>query len=108
MLSYNNSVQGFLRAYSSQYEYDEIENKTLNQFKNEVKSLFLLMLRQNNSYFQVRIIDPNTGQELIKIVRTSDSIKVIDDSKLQNKAKQRLCPKSHRSNMEKYIYLKLI
>ncbi len=85
MLTYNSSVNGFLRAYIDPYRYDQVENKTYEQFEKEVKSIFALMLKQNDSYFQIRIIDPNNGMELVKLERKNGKIVVVDNDKLQNK-----------------------
>ncbi len=85
MLAFNASVLGFLRAYHDPNKYDEKSNKTYGQFKTEIIALFNLIMSQNKSYFQIRIIDAKTGMELIKVIKNGNKIVNIKDSDLQNK-----------------------
>lgn len=85
MLSQNRDIQGFLRAYENKYKYDEVQNKTLNEFEEEIKALFELMLKQNPSYFQVRIIDAKSGKELVRLDRKDKKIIIVKEDNLQNK-----------------------
>ena len=70
ILSYNPSVKGFMRAYLSKYKYDEVTNKTYNQYKNDITTIISLMMKQNPEYFQVRILNAQ-GKELIKLIRNN-------------------------------------
>lgn len=85
MLSFNQSVLGFLRSSRDPYQYDEITNKTYIQYKEEVKNIFTMMMKQNGAYFQIRILDINNGKELIKLVRKNDRIINIEKDELQSK-----------------------
>jgi len=85
MLSFNQSVLGFLRAYNDRYRYDEVANKTYEQYKVEVKNVFELMMKQNKAYFQIRILDINSAKELIKLVRKDDRIIIVPKRELQYK-----------------------
>ncbi|WP_457626484.1 ATP-binding protein [Persephonella sp.] len=85
LLSFNPSVLGFFRALTNRYHYDEINNKTLNQYRNELLTLFYLLLKQNEEFFQIRLLDLN-GNELIKVIKNNKKIIIVPQSRLQNKA----------------------
>jgi len=84
-LAENESVKGYLRAYHNPHNYDAEKNKTIANYDIEVKRLFKLMLNQNPAYFQVRLIDANTGNELIRLDRIENSIIICPEDQLQNK-----------------------
>ena len=85
IFSLNPSTQGYIRAYVSKYKYDEKTNKTFNQYQRELKSIISLILKQNPSYFQIRIIDAKNGEELLKLVKMGQKIIDVADEDLQNK-----------------------
>ena len=85
MLSFNQSVLGFLRAYENKYKYDEVSNKTYEQYFGDVRNIFELMMKQNKSYFQIRILDINSGKELVKLIKKDSKIINIEKSELQSK-----------------------
>ena len=86
IFSYNPSVKGFMRSYVSKYKYDEQTNKTFLQYKKDIQTLITLMMRQNPSYFQMRIIDGKNGDEILKLIRKKDNIiSVVQGKDLQNK-----------------------
>ena len=85
IFSLNPSTQGYIRAYVSKYKYDEKTNKTFNQYQRELKSIISLILKQNPTYFQIRIIDAKNGDELLKLVKMGQKIINIADEDLQNK-----------------------
>ena len=103
MLAYNSSIKGLLRAYIDPYKYDEIDNKTYIQFEKEVKSIFALMLKQNSSYFQIRVIDPNSGKELIKLIRENGKIIVVKPENLQNKKNRDYVQEAIKAKKNIYI-----
>ena len=103
ILSFNSSVLGFLRAYEDPYKYDENSNKTYSQFKKEIEALFHLMINQNKPYFQIRIIDARTGQELIKVVKNNDKVRLINENALQNKFNTDYVQKVLHNNKGIYI-----
>jgi len=82
-LSSNPLIQGLIRAYNDPFKYDEKDNKTYSQFVQDVISTFNIMLSQNRSYYQIRILDTR-GDELIKLVKENN--KIINIKKLQNKS----------------------
>ncbi|GAB6044842.1 hypothetical protein JCM11957_04400 [Caminibacter profundus] len=86
ILSYNPSIKGFMRAYTNKYKYDEITNKTFNQYKSDITTITSLMMKQNPEYFQIRIIDAKNGKEIIKLVKEeNNNITILPKNKLQNK-----------------------
>jgi len=85
MLSFNQSVLGFLRAYHDPYKYDEVTNKTFQQYQKDLLNTFMLIMKQNSSYFQVRILDLKSAKELIKLVRKGNKIAVVPKRDLQYK-----------------------
>ncbi|WP_456381672.1 ATP-binding protein [Persephonella sp.] len=93
LLVYSPSLQGYFRAYNDPYHYDEKNNKTLDQYTAEVKTLFKLTLNQNYSYFQIRVLNTN-GKELIKLVREGDKILDVPPDKLQDKSDREYFRKS--------------
>ncbi len=86
LLAYNKDIAGFFRALENPYSYDEVNNKTVKQYKREISNLFKLTLKLNSPYFQIRILDKN-GLELIKIVREKNRILEVPSSELQNKSR---------------------
>ena len=85
IFTYNPSVKGFMRAYASKYKYDEITNKTFSQYERDINAIITLMMKQNRSYFQIRVIDAKNGKEIIKLVKVRDEIIKITKDQLQNK-----------------------
>ncbi|NPA10806.1 MAG: HAMP domain-containing protein [Epsilonproteobacteria bacterium] len=85
LLSYNPSLKGFMRSYLDKYKYDEITNKTFNQYKKDITTIITLIMKQNPQYFQMRIIDAKTGKEIIKVINDQGKIKILKQKNLQNK-----------------------
>ena len=85
IFTYNPSVKGFMRSYLNPYKYDEVTNKTFGQYQKDISTIITLMMKQNPAYFQMRIIDANSGEEIIKFVKEDNKIKSIAKNKLQNK-----------------------
>ncbi len=85
IFSYNPSVEGFMRAYSSKYKYDKKTNKTFSQYKGDIKAITSLMMKQNPAYFQMRILDAKNGMEILKLIRQKDYIVNVPKNLLQNK-----------------------
>ncbi len=87
IFTYNPSVKGFMRAYLDKYKYDELTNKTFGQYKKDITTIITLMMKQNPSYFQMRIIDAQKGNEIIKLIKEKGKIVQIENENLQNKWK---------------------
>ena len=85
IFSLNPSTQGYARAYISKYRYDEKTNKTFSQYQKELQGIISLILKQNPTYFQMRIIDVSNGQELLKLAKNDQKIINILYKDLQNK-----------------------
>jgi signal transduction histidine kinase len=105
MLAFNSSIHGLLRAYNDKYKYDEKTNKTFDQFSKEVKSLFSLMIRQNPSYFQIRVLDYDSAKELIKIEKRGGRIVSIPTEKLQDKSSSEYIQAIKNKRRKSQIYL---
>ena len=84
LLTHNPSVIGFFRAYRNRYYYDELNNKTLNQYEEDISSLFTLLLKQDPAIFQIRVLGAK-GDELVKFVRKKGVIDKVEPEFLQNK-----------------------
>ncbi|MCF6200590.1 MAG: HAMP domain-containing histidine kinase [Hydrogenimonas sp.] len=97
MLRLSESVEGMLRAMANPYRYDAKSNKVLSQYKKEVANLFVVMAQQNPSYFQIRILNAASGDEIVRVEKKDGSIKIADQSSLQNKM--------HRDYMQNSIKL---
>ena len=85
IFAYNPSVQGFMRSYNNKYKYDELTNKTFEQYQKDISTIITLMMKQNPSYFQMRIIDAKNGKEIIKFLRKNNKIMKVNNYKLQIK-----------------------
>ncbi len=108
MLAFNSSIHGLLRAYYDPYKYDKKTNKTFSQFDNEVESLFKLMIKQNPSYFQIRVLDYKNAQELIKVVKRNKKIFLISKKRLQNKSGSKYIQGIKENNRKNHIYISKI
>ena len=84
ILTFNPSTKGFFRAYLDPYKYDEKTNRTYGDYKNDLITIMSLMMKQNASYYQVRILNDN-GDEIIKLEKDNGNIIQIPENKLQNK-----------------------
>ena len=85
VLASNPLIEGMFRAYNNPYRYDSITNKTFLQFQNDVVTMLRLLLLQNKTYFQVRLIDLE-GQEIVKLIKKNGQVTLIEAKNLQNKA----------------------
>ena len=83
ILTYNPSTKGFFRSYMNPYKYDEKTNRTFTDYRNDISRIITLMMKQNPSYFQIRVIDKD-GNEILKFIKANN--KIIQKQRLQNKA----------------------
>ncbi len=86
MLTMNDTVEGYLRAISDKFGYDEKSNKTVEQYRKETIKLFSVMAQQNSAYVQIRLLNSSNGDELVRVDRKNDRVTVTPISQLQNKA----------------------
>jgi signal transduction histidine kinase len=105
-LTYNPLVKGLIRAYSDPYKYDPVANKTFSQFLNDVASTFNIMLNQNKSYYQIRILNLK-GQELLKLIKDHNKIITLPVNKLQNKFHKEYFQKALKNSIDS-IYISKI
>ena len=67
-LSNSESISGILRTTKNKYNFDEQENMHLNSWSTRLEKLFKFIMKQNESYFQIRFVGiKNSGKELIRI-----------------------------------------
>ncbi|WP_457597227.1 sensor histidine kinase [Hydrogenimonas sp.] len=96
MIRLSQSMQGLLRAFADPYRFDERTNKTFSQYVEETGNLFTLMLQQNLPYFQIRLIDAQTGAEIVRVERQKDGAIV-------NVPRRRLQIKRHRDYVKEAL-----
>ena len=86
MLRLSQQVQGFMRALVDPDGYDARTNRTLEQYREDVIDLFKVMTQQNDSYFQMRIINSGQGREMVRVEKErGGAIRVIGPKRLQFK-----------------------
>ena len=86
MLRLSQQMQGFMRALVDPDGYDARTNRTLEQYREDVIDLFKVMTQQNDSYFQMRIIDSGQGREMVRVEKErGGAIRVIGPKRLQFK-----------------------
>ncbi len=76
-------IQGMIRAEKT--GMDELEQSTLTQWKERLKSIFIAEMRTDLNIFQLRYIDDN-GREIIKVERRQNGIFITPDKDLQDKS----------------------
>jgi len=86
--SNSESIFGILRTTKNKYNYDEEQNMHLNSWKERLSKLFAVVMKQNPSYFQVRLIGiENNGKEMIRVEQKNGKLTIVDQNNLQSKAK---------------------
>lgn len=78
-------IQGMIRVGST--DIDILDQSTLSQWKQRLKTIFYSQLQRKKSYLSIRYID-ETGHELVTVKRENAIIKSVEDSQLQNKSKR--------------------
>jgi PAS domain S-box-containing protein len=85
-LATSEEVKGILRASKNGFNYDAVENLSLNDWKKSLQKEFETYLEQNKSYFQIRLIGvKNDGKEIVRVDNKEGSITVIPNKELQKK-----------------------
>jgi PAS domain S-box-containing protein len=78
-------INGIIRA-SQNGGVDPFEGNTLKQWEDRLTTIFQAFLQANPDVHQVRYIAArDNGRELVKVIRSSGTIKAIPKSRLQNK-----------------------
>ena len=86
-LSNSESISGILRTTKNKYNFDEQENMHLNSWSTRLEKLFKFIMKQNESYFQIRFVGiKNSGKELIRIENKNGEIIKIAKEYLQSKS----------------------
>lgn len=79
-------IEGILRTTKNRYNYDEEENMHLSSWKTRLQKLFGVIMKQNPSYFQMRLIGvENHAKEMVRVEQKKSKIIFIPESKLQFK-----------------------
>ena len=77
-------IQGILRTTRNKYNYDEEQNMHLSSWLSRLTSLFTVMMRQNPSFFQMRLIGvKDNGREIIRVQRVGDRVENASDNLVQ-------------------------
>ena len=85
-LSNSEAIGGILRTTKNKYNFDEQENIHLTSWNIRLEKLFKFIMKQNESYFQIRFIGvKNDGKELIRIENKNKEIVKIKEKNLQSK-----------------------
>jgi len=102
ILTYNPSTKGFFRAYLDEYRYDEKTNRTFSDYKQDIITIMSLMMNQNSSYYQIRVIDRN-GNEIIKLVKEGRKIEQVKEEFLQNKQHRKYFIEAMKADNDVYV-----
>jgi len=87
-LSNSDAIGGILRTTKNKYNFDEQENMHLDSWNTRLEKLFKFIMKQNESYFQIRFIGvANNGKELIRIENKNNKIIKTSKEDLQSKIK---------------------
>jgi len=88
LLTNDDNLKAFYRAYNNKYHYDAQTNMTLDDIQNMLQKNFLSLLSHNTAYFNVRLIH-RSGQELIVAIKNqSGTLYIKEAQELQNKAQR--------------------
>jgi len=102
ILTYAPSTKGFFRAYLDPYKYDKKTNRSFDDYKQDVITIMSLMMNQNPSYYQIRIID-RSGNEIVKLVRNGNKIEPLKEKLLQNKQHRKYFIEAIKANNNIYV-----
>jgi len=88
-LSSSEPILGIKRTTLNKYNFDEKQNMHLNSWKIRLERLFAVLMKQNSSYYQIRLIGiKNNGKELVRVEKQNKGqIKIVKKTDLQNKSK---------------------
>ena len=102
ILTFNPSTRGFFRAYLDKYKYDAKTNRTFSDFKEDLITIMSLMIKQNPSYYQIRILNDN-GDEIIKLEKDDNVIIQTPYDKLRNQKNKEYFKKAMEIGNDIYI-----
>jgi len=84
--SNSESIYGILRTTQNRFNYDEEQNMHIDSWKKRLEKLFAVIMKQNPSYFQMRLIGvKNNAREIVRVEQKDGVIIFIEDEKLQSK-----------------------
>ena len=84
--SKSDPIAGILRTTNNKYNFDEEQNMDLKGWNQRLEKLFRIILSQNPSYFQIRLIGiKDNGKELLRVENTNNRIIKISQNHLQSK-----------------------
>ena len=103
--SNSESVYGILRTTRNRFNYDEEQNMHISSWKERLSKLFMVIMKQNPSYFQMRLIGvKDYAKEMVRVEQIDGKFISIEKNKLQSKDQSLYFKESIKlSNNEIYI-----
>jgi signal transduction histidine kinase len=84
--SHSESIYGILRTTRNKYNYDEEQNMHISSWKERLTKLFMVIMKQNPSYFQMRLIGvKQNAKEMVRVEQKDEKILITPKDKLQSK-----------------------
>lgn len=100
-------IQGIIRSKHN-YDFDPIEDSTLNQWRHRLENIFTSIMKHNHNYFQMRLVGiENNGREIVRVNRERGQLKIVPNSKLQQKANEPYFKESLQLNKEEIYFSKI-
>ncbi|MBL0708159.1 MAG: HAMP domain-containing protein [Sulfurimonas sp.] len=98
-------IEGILRTTKNEYHYDEEQNMHISSWVKRLENIFLVTMKQNSSFFQIRLIGvKDGGKEIIKVSRIKENITIMPPGKLAKKGNRNYFNESIKLNdMEIYL-----
>ena len=88
ILSKDDDILAYYRAFKNKYYYDAVTNTTLDSITMSIQDNFTSLLSHNNAYFNVRLLS-NKGRELVVAYKDKMGIHLRPQKELQDKSKKK-------------------
>ncbi|ADN08687.1 sensor histidine kinase [Sulfurimonas autotrophica] len=88
ILSKDDDIIAFYRAFNNKYNYDAVTNRTLAGIIYSLQDNFTSLLSHNKAYFNIRLL-LNNGREAIVAYKDKMGIHLRPENKLQDKSKKK-------------------
>ena len=88
IISQDDDIIAYYRAFNNRYHYDAVTNTTLNGITNSLQDNFISLLSHNKAYFNIRLL-ASDGHELIVVYKDKMGIHLQSEDKLQNKSQKK-------------------
>lgn len=103
ILSNNDNIIAYYRAFNNKYHYDSVTNTTLDGITHSLEDTFTSLLSHNKSYFNVRLLLHN-GEELIVAYKDKMGIHIRKENELQDKSRKKYFQEaSHLQDGDIYV-----